>query len=523
VIKISPVGTGTLNWTTSPNGAAVIDNKPRYFKYAVGVLNSPPVGVTPTPATATPASLGWTTAGTGQIFKAMTTVAQTTLTNPSGSTSFPGTNWASTSFGTRNAAGAVTTKIDSITNSTTLKLCAYPAGAVIPSGNLLAATGETIAIKFVGASSASISPLAFTFRGKPGDVFNANVTIANSGPAGSLLYWCKQNATGACVPTLNSKYKPVGVPGVNGGTSEPLTVSNPAGVTPACPTDPTLATNADFKINYQTSTATGTLALGTQAIPVTVKCTSMTFAWYNGISTFNGPNDLCRIVAAVVTVKSNVAFSTANFTAKVDGIALGAGNFNVFASSTPGNYIIVGNNHCNYAVGNHTLSVNLSDPTDTTKLLATTSGVFVQQDNRWTIALQNVTDNCAGIPGVLLSYNVSASGETTQVFTNVAIGAAVPALFRASKTYTIVTTSTGSIGGTSTWTFPTSFGAVLPLNIGYSNYGGVNAHGVIGTRTTCPVAARSASTPTQLEDVLRLSDTTWTFKEGSGFQSTPKP
>lgn len=523
VMKIAPISApGTLTWRPISGGAAITDGQPRYFKYAVGVLNSPKPTTPPTPASsasATPSSIGWTTAGTGQILKAMTTVAQPVApTNPNGNTSFLGTRWAATNFGTRDASGAVTTKISAAVNPTLIpnsKRCNYPSGTVSASGDLLSTTGESVSITYVGPSVASITPTTFTFRGKPGDVFNSNVNIKNTGPVGSLLYWCKRNASNVCSPTLLQKYTSTSnsknqiLPGINGSSTQTTAVTNSAGVVPKCPTDPSLAAQTgSFSVEYQTSTTTGVTTIN-----YTLKCVAMTFAWFDDPSVslapnvFNGPLDLCRPMVAVVNVKSNLpSLSSADLTVKVDTTVIPSNQLSFFSGPNANDITVYTNNHCNYSVGAHTLSVTLNDPDASGVALASVSGSFTIEDNRWTLALVNATNNCSGIPGAVISTNTSTPGETNQVSTNIAVGAAVPAFLSAGKPYSIDISSTGGIGGTYSLNFPASFGATLPLNIGFTNYSGVNAHAAFGIQRGSCAGGRS-STPFVL--VPMISDTPW--------------
>lgn len=393
---------------------------------------------------------------------------------------------------------------------------------------MIGTTCEGADLRFVGPAAPKFTPNTFTYRGKPGDTFNPSgsdkVTVTNTGPTGSLLYWCKRNASGTCSPDLTAKYgqknssgqyvnKPIGSGGL---TSDSLVVSDPAGNKPSCPADPTQGRNADFVVEYKVSNAATN---PTQTIPVKVKCTSLAFAWYQGLNTFSGPSDLCRVFAAIVTIQTNVTtLGVSNVTAKVDGAALSGNNISI--SYNAGQYLVIGNNHCNYSMGTHTLNVEFADPDDSSKLLGTASGTFTVQDNRWTVALANSTDNCTTVPGFALNFKATAPGETDQNFTNVAPGSGRPLYMRADKIYTVVVSDASNNPiGTTTLNFPSSpWGASLPLNIGYSTYKGVNAHAAYGITQVCPntPAPQAASRlgGDRFLPSFELSNTRWKLTDG---------
>lgn len=115
VMKISPKAGATLSWLDYTGGTtstpAVTDSQPRTFTWAKG-------------------SADWSSTGTGQIFKVMTTVAQQPpFTVPSGSTQFTGTKWAGLQYGVRTAAGTLTKNDWTVAN---LGQCSYPRAGSFP-------------------------------------------------------------------------------------------------------------------------------------------------------------------------------------------------------------------------------------------------------------------------------------------------------------------------------------------------------------------------------------------------------
>ena len=528
VIKISPVS-GMLTWTDSATLLTVMDSNPRYVKYAVGVRS----GVRSDPldpnsdyaAVGSPISYGWTTAGTGQIIKVMTTIGQPTsgagntfpFTNGSGTTQFTGTSWSNTTFGKRDANGAVTQVVNSTTTAKATP-CSYPPGVVVVSGSIL--TTETVSIKRVGAAVATFSKTSFVYRGGPNQTFNSTsadkVVVTNTGPSGSLLYICKRGTTGACNPTLADKYrtrntqglftnKPIGSGGI---ASESLTVKTPANALPKCPANPNTATNANFVMEYKVDAG----AVATQTIAVVLKCTSVSLAWQNGKSSFDGPNDGCVPPIALVAVNSNVTITPSNIRVKIDGALLDANNSFVGTTATPGVYLVAANNHCNYTVGSHTFTAEVTDPGDPTQLLGTVSSAFTITDNRWTMAIINATNNCPNNPGVVISTTTSAPGDASQVATNIPVGAVRAAQLRAGLTYTIVTTIAGVQTGSVQFIFPAVILASLPINFAPSSVGGINAYLEYYITLTCP--GSRLSSPGAVIITPKYTSVPWNFGSG---------
>jgi hypothetical protein len=176
---------------------------------------------------------------------------------------------------------------------------------------------------------------------------------------------------------------------------------------------------------------------GTAIVPIRLTCVGIIVTPVSG---YNGPQDDCARVKAVVTISSD-AWVSAGFNVFINGVR-----------STYTDIVRTGQNTfqfnltraCNLTTGSHSLLIRFSDAQ--TGVVTERGAIFIVNDNRWPGVVFNDTNRCGAALGITLDRVAStAPGETLQEATNILPGRAVRFLQRRDVVYRYQADGTGYI------------------------------------------------------------------------------